>query len=928
MPRSVVKSRPRSALPAVQHRLSWNEIRRRAVKFSKEFAGVSKENAEAQTFWNGFFDVFGLSRKRLASFEVPAIKQDGRDGRIDLLWKQVLMVEHKSRGHNLDAAVQQAFEYFPGLADRDLPQYVLVSDFARLRLHDLEGSTQFEFALKDLHKEVRRFGFMVGYQTQSYGEQDPVNVKAAERLGNLHDLLRESGYEGHPLEKLLVRLLFCLFADDTGLFERRTFQDLIEQRTSLDGADLGHWLADLFQVLDTPVEKRQKKLDEDLAAFPWVNGRLFEEALPIAAFDGEMREALLTACSLDWSRISPAIFGSLFQSILETEARRELGAHYTSETNILKALRPLFLDELDEEFNRIKRSRKQLVDFHQKLANIRILDPACGCGNFLVIAYRELRLLEMKVLGALFQSRLKKGMEEGLSIDEYLLLDVDQFYGIEYEEFPAQIAQVALWLMDHQMNLLAGEEFGQLVSRLPLKKFARITNANALQIDWRKLVDPTELTYIVGNPPFVGVKHMNQRQRADVALVFGGRTGTGRLDYVTCWYDKAMDMLDDNPVIRAAFVSTNSITQGEQPGVLWPSLLQRGLRIQFAHRTFEWTSESRGKAAVHCVIVGFGKSVIAEKRIFDYKTPKSDQIAVKASNINPYLVDGPDVVVHVRTCPICPVAKMQKGNEATDDGHLILSKTEMEALLQEEPAAKPWIRPFLGCEDFLNGGMRWCLWLDGISPDQLRSMPAVLRHVERVRAFRLASTKRATRDRASTSWLFGENRQPEDGRYILVPKVSSVSREYVPVGLVDHMTIINNTVQFIRGANLFHLGVLQSEMHMAWLRAVGGRMKSDYQYSIKIVYNNFPWPSPAKAKRTAVERAAQGVLDTRAEHPGATLADLYDPRSMPSNLRNAHTALDRAVDRAYGAPRFSSEAKRVAFLFERYEELRKGSMEK
>ena len=449
--------------------LSWNEIRDRSVAFSKEWENESSEDAEAKSFWDSFLNVFGITRRRVATFETPIKKSDGKGGFIDLLWKGVLLVEHKSRGKDLDRAYRQATDYFHGLKERDLPRYVLVSDFARFRLYDLDEDETHEFELKDLHKNIRHFGFIAGYQTRSFGQQDPVNIQAAEKLGKLHDLLKAVGYEGHPLEVFLVRLLFCLFAEDNAIFERQQFREWIEQRVAEDGSDFGPLLAQLFQVLNTPHEKRLKNLDDHLAAFRYVNGKLFEEALPLASFDRKMRETLLDCSSLDWSRISPAIFGALFQSIMDKKARRNLGAHYTTETNILKALQPLFLDTLRAEFERVKHDSKRLRAFHEKLSKLRLLDPACGCGNFLVIAYRELRLLELDVLRELFKANTT-GM---LDVSRIVFVDVDQFYGIEIEEFPAQIAQVALWMTDHQMNLKVSEEFGQYFARLPLKK-ARI----------------------------------------------------------------------------------------------------------------------------------------------------------------------------------------------------------------------------------------------------------------------------------------------------------------------------------------------------------------------------------------------------------------------------------------------------------------------
>ena len=651
--------------------LSWNEIKDRALKFSHEWADESSEDAEAKSFWDAFFTVFGVPRRRVATFEQPVKKSDGHGGFIDLLWKGILLVEHKSRGKDLDSAFQQAKDYFPGLKDRDLPRYVVVSDFARFRLYDLEEDEQHEFTLKEFYKNVRLFGFVAGYVTTSYKEQDPVNIKAAERMGKLHDKLKAIGYGGHDLEVYLVRLLFCLFADDTSIFERRQFQDFIEQRTAEDGQDLAQWLGHLFEVLNSPDEKRLTRLDEQLAAFRYVNGSLFAEHLRTADFDRDMREILIECCALDWSRISPAIFGALFQSVIIPELRRNLGAHYTTEKNILKLIGPLFLDELRAEFEKLKGQKKKLAEFHQRLAKLKFLDPACGCGNFLVIAYRELRLLELDILRALDG----KSRTASLDVSQFnILCDVDQFFGIEIEEFPAQIAQTALWLMDHQMNMRVSEEFGNYFVRLPLKKSATIIHDNALQRDWREIVKPKELSYILGNPPFGGKKEQGGEQKADMARVFANVPSAGVLDFVTAWYRKAADYMAGNRHIKTAFVSTNSITQGEQVCVLWPDLLKRGVEIHFAHRTFQWSSEARGKAAVHCVIIGFALFDTSEKWLFDYETPKADPHAIKVSNINPYLVDAPDVLLTKRMSPLCDAPKMDFGSKAADFGHLTLQR--------------------------------------------------------------------------------------------------------------------------------------------------------------------------------------------------------------------------------------------------------------
>jgi hypothetical protein len=582
--------------------LSWNDIRDRALRFSQEWSEAASEDADAKTFWDEFFAIFGVPRRRVSTFEHHVKKLDGKDGYIDLLWKGILLVEHKSRGKDLSLAYKQAKDYFPGIKDRDLPRYILVCDFARFRLYDLEDNSENEFALKDLPKNIKLFGFIAGYQTVTLREQDPVNIKAAERMGRLHDKLKAVGYGGHKLELYLVRLLFCLFAEDAGVFERCQFQDFVEQRTSADGSDLAARIAELFEVLNTPEKTRLKTLDEQLAAFRYVNGDLFGEQLPTAGFDREMREILLECCALDWSRISPAIFGAMFQSIMDAKLRRNLGAHYTSEKNILKLIGPLFLDDLRAEFGRIRTNAKKLEDFHRKIASLKFLDPACGCGNFLIIAYRELRLLELDVLKILLP---KKYSTRLLDVTPEILCNVDQFYGIEIEEFPSQIARTAMWLTDHQMNMLVSSEFGSYFARLPLSKSATIVNKNALRIDWREVVKPKELSYILGNPPFIGKQYQNAEQKADMACIFKGVKGAGVLDFVTAWYKKACDYMQENKAIKTAFVSTNSITQGEQVGVLWSNLLQQGTKIFFAHRTFQWNNEARGNAAVHCIIAGF-----------------------------------------------------------------------------------------------------------------------------------------------------------------------------------------------------------------------------------------------------------------------------------------------------------------------------------
>ena len=896
----------------MQKPLSWNEIKSRALAFSKHWADAKDEDAEAKPFLIDFFEIFGITNKRIARFEHAVKKFGGKQGFVDLFWPGVLLVEMKSRGRNLTRAYNQAMDYFDGIRESDLPRYILVSDFARFALTDLENGTTLEFSLENLHKEVKNFGFIAGYTTQIITPQDPINIKAAERMGKLHDALKDIGYAGHALEVYLVRLLFCLFAEDTGIFQKRQFQDYLEQHTTEDGADLAHHLATLFYVLNTPEHQRLKNLDEDLAAFPYVNGKLFAETLPPAGFDAAMRTALLSACMLDWSRISPAIFGSLFQSIMDATARRNLGAHYTSEENILKLIKPLFLDALWAEFEKIQRNHAKLIEFHERLAQLRFLDPACGCGNFLVITYRELRKLELEILKKLHKT------DQLLEIDTLTRLNVDQFYGIEIEEFPAQIAQVALWLTDHQMNLQTSEVFGAYFARIPLRHAPTIVHGNALRIDWHDVCPNAD--YIIGNPPFVGAKFMSAEQRADANAVFGNIKNAGLLDFVTAWHVKATRYMQQHPQTETALVSTNSTTQGEQVGALWGWMLAQGVKINFAHRTFSWTNEARGKAAVHVVIIGFALHDINSKIIYEYEDIKGEPHAVEAKRINPYLVDATEIFIENRRQPISTIPEIVFGSMANDGGFLILQDDEKENLIKSQPLAAKWIRPFLGAEEFINNKSRWCLWLAGINPSELRTIPEVYERVLSVKKHRLSSNRAATNKLANTPYLFGEIRQPSS-IYLMLPRVSSELRKFIPIGYLPPEIIASDAALTISNATLFHFGILTSTQHNAWMRTVAGRLKSDYRYSANIVYNNFPWPTPTDAQRSAIETAAQGVLDARAHYPDSSLADLYDPLTMPPELVKAHAKLDKAVDAAYGYKGANSDAERVAFLFGLYQDL-------
>ena len=720
--------------------------------------------------------------------------------------------------------------------------------------------------------------------------------------------------------------MFCLFADDTGIFEPRDiFLDFLESRTREDGTDLGGWLAQLFQVLNTPEDGRSTNLDDDLARFPYVNGDLFRDALLIPTFDAEMRQRLIDACRFDWSGISPAIFGSLFQSVMDKAERRAQGAHYTTEKNILKVIEPLFLDDLRAEFARLKarkdnRRLPDLFKFQERLGQLRFFDPACGCGNFLIIAYRELRALEIEVL-----RELRPTGQYDVLADLLSTVDVDQFFGIEIGEFPARIAETALWMMDHIMNNRLSLEFGQTYVRIPLETSPHIIHGDALERDWATVLPPAECSYVFGNPPFGGAKYQSDAQRAQVRRIAAlGRTG-GTLDYVSAWYITAGRYIEKSKA-RIGFVATNSITQGEQVAQLWPILFDRcKLEIAFAHRTFAWGSDARGKAHVHVVILGLAKAADApkDKRLFSYDDIKGDPHESTHSVLTPYLFDGggladPHLVVKETSKPLNGLPVLLSGSQPIDGGHYIFNDVEKSRFLAEEPGAARFTRPYIGSREYLTGEGRWILALQDASPTDLKALPKVVERMRAVRAYRSRSKRKSTLAIASYPEKYNVEVIPS-APFLVVPEVSSERREYVPIGWLELPTIPSNLVRIIENASRPPFGLLTSAMYMSWLRHIGGRLKSDFRYSIGLVYNTFPTPPVPERGLARLESLAQAVLDARAAHSGATLADLYDPDLMPANLRKAHQALDRAVDRSYRRAGFASDRERVEHLLGLYE---------
>ncbi|MEO6715808.1 MAG: DNA methyltransferase [Novosphingobium sp.] len=908
-------------------RLSWNEIRARAATFAADWAGHGYEKGDTQTFYNEFFELFGVRRRSVARFENHVKKLDNKSGFIDLFWPGVLIVEQKSAGRDLTAAYDQAGAYFDSLKELDRPRYILLSDFQSFELHDLDERQHFTFKLTDLPANIDKFGFILGVQKRTFQDQDPVNVKAAELVGKLHDALEDSGYTGHDLERFLVRLVFCLFADDTGVFEPRgIFLEFLETRTNEDGSDLGGWLTKLIEVLDTPEDKRSKNLDEDLAQFPYVNGDLFKTSTRIPDFNRVMREALIEVSAFDWSPISPAIFGSLFQSVMDRAERRRQGAHYTTEKNILKVIGPLFIDDLRAEFGKLKALRigkiARLTEFQNSLSKLRFLDPACGCGNFLVIAYRELRSLELEVLTEIFAG------EDQLMLDVSALskVDVDQFAGIEISEFASRIAETAMWMMDHIMNSRLSLAFGKSYVRIPLSKSPVIKHADALAISWDSVLSPDACTHILGNPPFIGHAWRDKDQQAGMHRVWGRDGQVNRLDYVTCWFKLATEYAQKNRAIKIAFVSTNSICQGEQASILWPPLFRSGARIFFAHRTFEWLSEAKGKAAVHVIIVGLDFDRDGQRQIYDYDSVKGDPHLSIVPQINSYLIACPQIFIAARSRPPVGMPKLFQGSKPADGArlkgpngkfvttsNLIIEDEDRQAVLAREPGIAKWLRPYVGGQELISGHWRWCFWLKDATPTELKSSPELQERLARVRHGRLKSPTESVRDLAATPWVFTQDRQPSSS-YLAVPEVSSETREYIPICLLNENVIGSNKLLILPKPELWIMAVLTSSMHMGWMRTVAGRLESRYSYSPN-VYNSFPWPIVADAEKTKLEASAKAIIATREQYIPATLEDMYDAGGMPVDLRKAHKANDRLVDRLYRKERFATERERVEHLF-------------
>lgn len=888
--------------------LSLDEIKDKAVKFSKKFENATSEKSEAKEFISNFLNIFGVD-----SYEVGKLEYPVDEGYMDYLWPGVIGIEMKSAGKKLKDAYEQLEKYVAHLDKDDFPKLLMVSDLQNIWVFHRTKPHQAKFATKELVDYVEEFELLAGMvETKKYDKQEEVNVKASEKMAKLHKAMRAGGYDGHKLQVYLVRLLFCLFADDSGIFYKNIFFSYIENSKE-DGSDLDGRLNKLFQVLNMPPEERAKqtilqKTSPELFLFPYVNGGLFAEVLVTPAFDAKMRQTLLEACHFNWKNISPAIFGAMFQGVMNAKERHDLGAHYTSEENILKVINPLFMDELWEEFHKVKTSPSRLRKFHSKLSSLKFLDPACGCGNFLIIAYQKLRELEIEI-----NKILKKGESLAFDTQQISYVRVSQFYGIEIEEFPCQVARVGMWLMNHLMNLKM-REFGETKPSVPLVDSANIVCGNALTMDWNEVVLSSELSYILGNPPFVGGKIMKKEQKQEILNIVGKVNRSASIDYVVAWYYKAAEYIQGTK-IKVAFVSTNSICQGAQIEPIWRRLLEEyKVVINFAYRSFKWNNEAKANAIVHCVIIGF--SLVKNTNKFIFENDK----CFPAKNINPYLWDAQNAYIMNRSTPLCNVPQIDYGNMPNDGGHYIFSKEEMENFIKYEPQSKKFFKIFQGAEDYIYGNTRYCLWLNDITAIDVKDCPKVRERISLVKEHRLNSTAKPTRDKAKTPHKFFYISHP-NSNYLLIPLTSSEKRDYIPIGFASSNIVASNAASIIANASLYHFGILTSSVHMIWIKLVAGRLELRYRYSGGIVYNNFPWiENVTDEQKAKIEKYAQAVLDARANHPKDTLAGMYGD-VMPDDLLKAHNVLDREVMKLYGYTKDTTKNEIVADLLNRYEKL-------
>ena len=908
-----------------------------ATAFAERWKGRGYEKGDSQVFWTELLtEVFGVENPSTIIRYEEQVKVDNTnfiDGHIP---STKVLIEQKSIDKDLRKGIkqsdgsllnpfQQAKRYAAELPYSERPRWIVTCNFAEFLVYDMEqpnGEPQ-QILLENLGKEYYRLQFLVDAKSEHLSKEMEVSIEAGKIVGRIYEALLTQYDDNSPealrwLNILCVRIVFCLYAEDAGIFTHDQFHNFL---VTYEAKDLRRALRDLFEVLNTPKEKRSKYLQEELSAFPYTNGGLFEEEIEIPQFTEELKQTLLQNASLDfdWSDISPTIFGAVFESTLNPETRRSGGMHYTSIENIHKVIDPLFLNDLRRELDEIleekveKQRLKKLDSYQDKLASLTFLDPACGSGNFLTETYLSLRRLENEAIRERYHGQTMMG-----EFVDAVKVSINQFYGIEINDFAVTVATTALWISEAQMLTETEHIIHQDIDFLPLRSYTNIHEGNALRIDWETVVPKDHLNYIIGNPPFVGARLMNENQKQDVIDIFGAKwKNVGNMDYVCCWYKKAAELMKQAPQARAALVSTNSICQGEQVANLWQKLFDDGIRINFAYRTFRWDSEASLKAHVHCVIVGFSYQKVKPCFIYD-----GDR-KIEAANINAYLIDGPDVFIIGRPKPLCCIPEIGIGNLPIDGGNYLFTKEQMNEFIKIEPKSVSYFKLWYGSEEFIHRKPRYCLWLGDCSPAELRQMPNCLKRIEAVRLFRKESKRAATNKLADTPTHFSTENMPQ-GNYIIVPKVSSERRRYIPMGFMSPDAFASDLVFIIPDATLYHFGILESNVHMAWMRAVCGRLEMRYRYSKDVVYNNFPWPTPTDEQKAKIEQTAQAILDARAFYPDSSLADLYDELTMPVELRRAHQDNDRAVMAAYGFPiKTMTESQCVAELFKLYQELTK-----
>ncbi len=927
MSRSSKKAPISSSCPMI----TTAEMTRLANAFVAKHKGDKSERAASQTWWNDFFAIFGVDRHTEVLYERRARRAStGGHGSIDVFYPGVMIAEHKSLGKDGGKAEVQAEDYLLGgdISPEEMPRYIISSDFAEIQITDLKAPNEqpIRFPLAKLSRYVTRFAFLSGYKAPIWdaSPHEAVSVKVATEMGTLYEALMgdlDPGATGHDSEQasiFMTRLLFLMYGDSAdGLWDPKAFARFINERTAADGSDVGAQIGVLFQELDKPKAKRSKNLDERIAVFPYVNGGLFRERIAVPIFNKAMRDALLKAMDADWRDVSPAIFGSFFQGASSLAVRREQGEHYTSEANVLKVIRPLFLDQLEGRLQDAWLSGTALLALHEDIGKMQFLDPACGCGNFLIIAYREMRDIELRLLE---QLRILTGQaHKTLDGTWELKVTPEQFCGIEINWWPAKIAETALFLVDHQANQRMAKTLGSAPERLPITIAAKIIHGNALRMDWREVAKPTDSTYVFGNPPFSGQSEKTAEQTVDMEIVWG-KNRDGYLDYVTGWHAKALDYLRGTSA-KFAFVSTNSITQGQPVASLFRPILDDGWRIAFAHRTFAWSSDSSNAAGVHCVIVGFDKGQ-SPPRLFDYETPKGAPVERNAAHINPYLIDGPDVFIGKRSKPLSKsLPEMTKGSQPTDGGNLIVEAAEVETVQKDVFAAK-YLRPLVGSRELIHGLNRWCLWLEGADSSDIKRSKILTTRLKAVEKMRLESSKAATNELALTPGLFGERRQPTVD-YVAIPSHFSENRRYMTIGHLPPTAIASNALFTALDPDGFLFAVMSSTMALTWQAMVGGALESRQRISNTVVWNNFPFPIVKADVRTKIAALGKRILEVRKSdaHKDKSLADLYHPLNMPSDLVKAHEALDREIDKVFGLSSTPTESRRQDRLFALYIEM-------